>query len=78
MKYLGYSELTKRLYILPASAKASKIDITDDVNEFIEFKRKEAEKRLMQCDACNSMCKIEGWIKCWDLCTCECHKKNVQ
>lgn len=35
MKHLGYSELTKSLYILPSSAKKKKIDITDDVKEFI-------------------------------------------
>lgn len=37
MKYLGYSELTKRLYILPASKRQQKIDITDDVNEYLQF-----------------------------------------
>jgi len=26
-----------------------------------------------QCDACNAMCRIEGWKECWGLCTCECH-----
>lgn len=36
MKYLGYSELTKRLYILPDSAKKPKIDITEDVNEYLK------------------------------------------
>ena len=43
MKYLGYSELTKRIYILPASARKPKIDITDDVNEYIEFLKKPNE-----------------------------------
>lgn len=37
MKYIGYSELTKRFYLLPASAKASKMDITDDINEIVAF-----------------------------------------
>jgi len=46
MKYLGYSELTKRLYVLPASAKAPKIDITEDVNEFMKFKKQDIESIL--------------------------------
>ncbi len=38
MRYLGYSELTNRLYVLPASRKAPKIDITDDANEYMRSK----------------------------------------
>ena len=32
-------------------------------------------KKPKQCDACNAMCRIEGWTECWDLCTCKCHTK---
>jgi hypothetical protein len=35
MKYLGHSQLTGRLYILPVSKKSPKIDVTDDVKEFM-------------------------------------------
>jgi len=41
MKYLGYSELTKRIYILPASKKAAKVDITEDIKELMAFFKKD-------------------------------------
>ena len=36
MKHLGYSQLTKRIYFLPV--KGEKIDITNDVAEFMDSK----------------------------------------
>lgn len=36
MKQLSYSELTKKIYFLPV--KGSKIDITNDIQEFINSK----------------------------------------
>jgi hypothetical protein len=46
MKLLGFSELTKRIYILPSSAKKQKIDITDDVNEYINYVNKSDQQEL--------------------------------
>lgn len=48
MKYLGYSELTKRLYILPASAREPKVDITDDVKEYMMFVKPDTSSVLEQ------------------------------
>lgn len=46
MKYLGYSELTKRLYVLPFSKKQPKIDITDDIKEYLGFIKADTESIL--------------------------------
>lgn len=46
MKYLGYSELTKRLYILPSSKRQPKVDITDDVREYLKFIKADTESIL--------------------------------
>ena len=49
MTYIGYSELTKRYYLLPRSKKESKIDITDDIKEIVQF---ESDKSIDKfCDA---------------------------
>ena len=36
MTYIGYSELTKRYYLLPRSKKESKLDITEDIKEILK------------------------------------------
>lgn len=47
MKYLGYSELTKRIYILPSSKRQPKIDITEDVQELMDFLSQPASKGMV-------------------------------
>ncbi len=53
MKHIGYSELTGKYYRLPANKKESKVDITDDIKEIIEFENSKIRKanRMDFCDA---------------------------
>lgn len=63
MKYLGYSELTKRLYILPASHRQPKIDITEDVEEYLEMKANES--KMHECKYCGAM-TTQPDEECWN------------
>lgn len=44
MKYIGYSELTKRYYLLPWDKKMIKVDITDDIKEIVAFEKSKDKK----------------------------------
>lgn len=48
MIYIGYSELTKRYYLIPKSKKESKVDITNDIKEIIEFEKQKPENKEVE------------------------------
>ena len=52
MIYIQYSELTERYYLVPKSKKESKVDITADIKEIIEFENSKKDKEA-----------VEGWKK---------------